>query len=258
MFKNEVHAVQEFRFMPEYSSSTYAKTRSMEELPMTISERIRSSLANVSAYLILLIQQVPTMGLYVGLMTLPIFLYLIVLFSQYPMNFIMVLFEFASLSFLSIGALIANLIVCIGFIIIVYSVVYLYRRKNQGLVATGPYRYIRHPQYTGFILFTLGLTGCSYYYLAGTFGVGWLSKEATIAVWFVQLGAYIALALIEDLHLSRKFGEVYDTYKGQVAAFFPFSLKGRYDMPISIGAFSAILLGLILIQYLGTGTFVFL
>ncbi len=257
MFKNEVHSVQELRFMTESSFIVHTKTGSVEEKTMTISQRIRSSLVNVSAYLVLLIQQVPTMGLYVGLMTLPVFIYLVVLFSQYPMNFIWVLVGFISMSFMSIGALIANLIVAIGFIFILYSVVYLYRHKNGGLVATGPYRYIRHPQYTGFILFTLGLTALSYYYLSSTFGIGWLSKEATIAVWFVQLGAYITLALIEDLHLSKKFGEEYTAYKGQVAAFFPFSLKGRFDIPISISAFSIILLGIILIQFMGTGTFLF-
>ena len=51
---------------------------------MEILKKIKTGLWNVSGYLVLLLQQVPPLGVYPVLMTLPVFLYLLVLASQFP------------------------------------------------------------------------------------------------------------------------------------------------------------------------------
>lgn len=220
---------------------------------MPITYKIRSALLKTSGYLIPLLQQIPALGVYVGLMTLPVLLYLIVLFSQYPFNFVVVLVSFFQMSLLSVGSLIANIMVIGGFVLVLYSAIYLHRHKHEGLVTTGPYRYIRHPQYTGFLLLTLGLTSLSYWLLANTFGIGWLTKEATIALWFVQFGAYIALSLIEDSYLSKEIGEEYTVYKKSVPFLLPYGRSTRFDIPVTIGAMSLLLVVIILLQFIGIG-----
>lgn len=62
------------------------------------------------------------------------------------------------MSLVSFGALFT----VVGFLFAVCSVVYLRIHGKDGLVKTGPYRYVRHPQYFGILLMTIGLTGWSY------------------------------------------------------------------------------------------------
>lgn len=177
-------------------------------------------------------------------MTLPVISYIVLLFSRFPGNIIEVLHAFFMSLFSFGGSLLLSL--C-GFMIALYSTVYLMRHKKLGLVETGPYRFVRHPQYTGILLWTIGLTGWSYWTLTHTFGVGWLTPEWTIGIWFIELGAYIGLALVEELYLSKAFGMKYTNYKRNVSFLLPFGKARTYDIPLSILILSIILFGLILV-----------
>lgn len=219
---------------------------------MTMFQKIREILIRISGYLIPLVQQIPTLGIYTGLMTLPLLAVLAILFTQFPLNIVGMIIEFITMSFMSITVLIANLITFIGLSLTIYSVIYLFRHKKDGLVTTGPYRFIRHPQYTGFLLITLGLTVFSYWWLSNTFGIGWLSKEATVTLWFVQLGIYVVLALIEESHLMKAFGEDYRSYKEKASFFVPLGKLNRFDIPLSIGCLSLVMLLLIIAQSIGS------
>jgi len=154
-----------------------------------------------------LVQQIPPLGVYVGLMTLPVVLYLLALFSQLPLSFIDAFRAFIAGTVASLGTLLTNAAIVAGLVLVLYCLIYLQWHRKQGLVTTGPYRFIRHPQYTGFLLFTLGLTAWSYWLLSVTWGIGWLTPEGTIALWYAELCAYIVLALIEDSYLSKQFGD---------------------------------------------------
>ena len=191
------------------------------------SDGIRSGILKVAGYLVPLVQSVP--GAWTGLMTLPFATYLIMIFANLPVNLPRALSDFFAPFLIPEKALIIG-----GLLILVYSVAYLWMKKKEGLVTSGPYGLVRHPQYLGMILSTLGFTSWSVWILNNTFGVGFLSPSQTICVWFIELFAYILLAIIEEQHLSRKYAKSFQNYKSQVPFFIPFLKTRRVVLDILI------------------------
>ena len=210
-------------------------------------KRTRSGLLKFAGYLVPLVQSLPVTGAWTGLMTLPFASYLIMIFANFPVNLPKTLSDF-------FGWLITPLLipekalVIIGLMILIYSMVYLRIKKKEGLVTSGPYRLVRHPQYLGMILITLGLTSWSVWVLNNFWGIGFLSPSQTIGVWFIELFAYVLLAYIEEQYLSRKYGESFENYKRQVPFFIPFLKTKRraLDILISISIPAILLFGLII------------
>jgi protein-S-isoprenylcysteine O-methyltransferase Ste14 len=86
---------------------------------------------------------------------------------------------------------------------------YWQRQKGEGkLVTTGIYAYIRHPQYTGFIVMTLGLL------------VHWATIPLLI-MWPILTTQYYRLAQREERDMEIEFGDTYRTYKHNVPMFIP-------------------------------------
>ena len=182
-------------------------------------------------YLIPLVQSLPPLGVWAGLMTLPFATYLIMMFTNLPVSLPAALSELFT-PFL----IVKKAFLIIGIIILVYSIVHLKMKKKEGLVTSGPYKLVRHPQYFGIILSTIGLTGWSVWLLNNTFGIGFLSSSQTIGVWFVQLLVYITLAFIEELYLAKNHGEAFKNYASQVPFLVPFfNTKNKFlDILLSI------------------------
>lgn len=86
-----------------------------------------------------------------------------------------------------------------------------YWRHDSGegkIVNTGIYRYIRHPQYTGFLLITLGM----------------IFEWATIPLlimWPILIIVYYRLARKEEQDMVQEFGDQYVVYKKQTGMFLP-------------------------------------
>ncbi|MFX0171844.1 MAG: methyltransferase family protein [Candidatus Hodarchaeota archaeon] len=204
---------------------------------MKILGRVQAIIFGITGYLILLIQQIPGIWIWAPLMAAPVVLLLSALASNLPTSITeayVSLFNFNDVFF-------GKVLIILSIVIIIYSVVYLAANKKQGLVTTGPYRFIRHPQYLGFLLLTIGFTGWSYFYITSYFGTSWLSAEETVVLWYLELLAYIVLAIIEDQYLLKKFGTEYVSYKSNTPLLIPFLKTGKLDSIISMITFSIIL-----------------
>jgi len=86
--------------------------------------------------------------------------------------------------------------------------------RAEGLVTSGIYRFIRHPQYTGMFLFTLGWI------------LHWPSV-ITLILWPVLVAAYVWLAKREEQHVIAEFGDAYLDYASRTPRFLPSLLKSR-------------------------------
>ena len=213
-------------------------TASRKKREMT-AERIGSGFLKVAAYFVPLVQSIPV---WAGLMTLPFAGYLIMIFANLPVNLPRALFDFF-MPFL----ILEKAVSLTGFCILVYSAAYLMTKRTGGLVTSGPYRLVRHPQYLGMALFTLGLTSWSIWILNNTFGIGFLSPSQTIGVWFVEMFAYILLAYVEEQHLLSKYEEAAENFQSQVPFFIPFLKTNRVglDILVSILIPACLLFGLV-------------
>ena len=228
-------------------------------------QKVRSILLRIIGYIVPLVQQIPPLGIYTGLMTLPVLSNIVLLptWCVIKTKFRFILsqscpdYNIQGLKnqiwppFQQEWALLGIGVCIVGLLLAIYSIIYLGLQKKKGLVSTGPYRYIRHPQYTGFLILTIGLSGYSYWILTNTFGMGWRlaslsAKQTVIVIWYMQLGAYILLALIEESYTSKEFGDEFSKYKNNSSFFVPFgNVAKRYDILLSFFVLSIILFGVL-------------
>lgn len=106
-----------------------------------------------------------------------------------------------------------------GFILIgaAWDVLYKAQQARQ-LATTGPYAYLRHPQYIGFIVIMLG------------FLIQWPTL-ITLIMFPILVTMYIRLARREEREALAEFGEAYAHYATTTPAFFP-----RRPQPMAGGA----------------------
>ncbi len=83
--------------------------------------------------------------------------------------------------------------------------------RAEGLVTDGVYRWVRHPQYTGILLFSLG----------------WILHWPTVLTLLLfpaLAAAYVALALAEEREARRVYGPAWEAYAKRTRRFVPFVL----------------------------------
>lgn len=111
---------------------------------------------------------------------------------------------FHILSFVFIGG---------GFMLISAAWRILYAAQRQrALAQTGPYAYVRHPQYVGFVLVMFG------------FLLQWPTL-LTLAMFPVLVWMYVRLARSEEREAIVDFGDLYRSYAARVPAFIPRTLQ---------------------------------
>ena len=96
-----------------------------------------------------------------------------------------------------------------GFTLISNGWYVLYQaQRKKALATTGPYSYVRHPQYAGFILVMFG------------FLLQW-PTILTLLMFPVLVWMYVRLAREEEREAIIEFGDVYRQYAAKVPGFIP-------------------------------------
>jgi protein-S-isoprenylcysteine O-methyltransferase Ste14 len=86
--------------------------------------------------------------------------------------------------------------------------------KTESLATTGPYAWLRHPQYLGFLLIMVG------------FLLQWPTIP-TLAMFPVLAYVYARLARSEEREVAARFGPEWESYTAQVHAFIPHRPRTR-------------------------------
>jgi len=82
-------------------------------------------------------------------------------------------------------------------------------QNEHRLVQSGPYHFVRHPAYLGFLLMGLGIS------------LGYLSLLGLAVIPILLLPGLIYRINVEDKQLDRQFGDEFREYAGKTARLFP-------------------------------------
>ena len=113
-----------------------------------------------------------------------------------------------------LGMVIGTVLAFLGIVLVVLGWKEVYRRywsRESGsgeLITDGIYAYIRHPQYTGFLLITLGML------------LDWATLPMLI-MWPIMAVLYYRLARREEREMEAAFGSSYRQYVQRTSMFLP-------------------------------------
>jgi protein-S-isoprenylcysteine O-methyltransferase Ste14 len=112
----------------------------------------------------------------------------------------------------------SNLLILGGFILLSSAWTVLYRAQQTGSLANaGPYAYIRHPQYTAFIVIMIG------------FLLQWPTL-ITLIMFPILVVTYVRLAHREEREVRAAFGEAWDRYAAHTPGFIPSFTRPHLDI----------------------------
>jgi protein-S-isoprenylcysteine O-methyltransferase Ste14 len=105
--------------------------------------------------------------------------------------------------------ILSNVFIFGGFILLASAWQKLLRaQQNRELAVTGPYAYVRHPQYVAFVAIMFG------------FLLQWPTL-ITLAMFPILTIVYVRLARREEREAVKEFGRTYDDYAATTPEFFP-------------------------------------
>lgn len=143
--------------------------------------------------------------------------YVILTFSGYLYDWPLAALQFSELFYLKIVGIVLTVG---GYGLFIWSVLARGRYsvswnmpRNHKLVTWGPYRYVRHPSYTGYFLMFIGLF------------LVWMNLIAAIPL--LGIIGYGRIAGHEEQLLVKRFGEAYTTYQSTTGRFIPRMHRAR-------------------------------
>ena len=114
--------------------------------------------------------------------------------------------------------ILSNVLIVGGFFLLSAAWRVLYRAQREGKLAmTGPYGYVRHPQYIGFIVIMFG------------FLIQWPTL-VTLLMFPILVAVYVRLAHREEREVRAELGQTWDEYAVRTPAFFPRIRRPRGEL----------------------------
>jgi protein-S-isoprenylcysteine O-methyltransferase Ste14 len=105
--------------------------------------------------------------------------------------------------------LLSNVLIGLGFVLLASAWKVLYEaQRRHTLAVTGPYAYVRHPQYDAFVLILFG------------FLLQWPTLP-TLVMFPILVVMYLRLAKREEHEMTTEFGDAYRRYAAETPAFVP-------------------------------------
>jgi tetratricopeptide (TPR) repeat protein len=157
-----------------------------------LAERVRHLLEVVFTTLLFGAQTILNAGISIGIMAIPLLPYLFYLLTgmgNYPEAVATEIWAMFYLDTFIVGRIIA----LIGVVVLLLAAAQLFwsRHKGVALIKTGAYSMVRHPQFSGIIIVTFGLT-------VMVLTNSTASLFQTAGLWLVQILGYIALARYDE------------------------------------------------------------
>jgi len=196
------------------------------------SSRIRHLIEAMFAALLFTLQNIVYGGPFISIMFIPLFAYLILLGVSFPY-----LERDIYLLLFSKEYVFGRLIAIIGLVVFLWAAVQLLKGRT-GLVLNGLYSVVRHPQYTGIVVMTLGLT-----VMCLTLG----NNPQPVLMWLMEVFGYVALARYEEWQLEKKHRESYRRYRQNVPFMFPLKTPSRIPEPLFTILISIIIASILLL-----------
>ncbi len=164
-------------------------------------------------------QYVPAAGPWFGLMIFPLAIYISGLVWAYP--------EFLgaeiNLLLFSESLMFGRMVAITGFIIFL-AACYQFLRRERKIITTGLYSVVRHPQYLGIAIMTLGISIMSIQFAGG--------HPEVLYVWLIQALGYVLLAAYEEQHLLKEYEREYQPYRQKVPFVFPIPRLTKIPEPL--------------------------
>ena len=114
--------------------------------------------------------------------------------------------------------IVSYVLIFAGFVLLARSWGILYEAQRRGeIAASGPYAYVRHPQYLGFIAIMLG------------FLLQWPTL-VTLAMFAILAFMYARLARREESDMAARFGDQWRAYARRTPRFLPAWKGGARDV----------------------------
>ena len=176
--------------------------------------KMSSIFTSISSILIPILQYVPCISIWFGIMSIPLIAYLVLFFQNPGILLIDIRFLVGTYGF--------NIIL-FGLILYIYSLIYQISHRRQ-LIKRGPYKIVRHPQYLAFITMTFGMTVVAFQ-TSPVFEFVISYENGLSILFFIWIGevlAYILLGKIEEIALKAKYEDKFLEYRDRVAFIIPF------------------------------------
>ncbi len=136
--------------------------------------------------------------------------------------------------FILVNQTIPLILICVGLFIFTYGMAtwFLARYSGETMVSNGLYRYSRHPQYLGFIIWSYGLM--VYVSTINTVYGGYTTVPSL--PWMIAFLTLLGIAIVEEMETRDKIGARYETYHSQTPFLFPlpYLIRGVIIIPIRL------------------------